>query len=133
MNYGTPAATQYYLMVRVSTKNLGGASNRATDTQERLKIEVQGQVLYDGDLLVGFPGTSNDFSFRLPFHSNGEQLNVLITYNAPNGVDTAGPETYQTVFQVALSDIDQVLDPNGVNCLTSGCPEKTGFDLGLTE
>ena len=60
MNYGLPVATEYYLMVKVSTQNDGGVlSNRVTDTQERLKIEVQGQLLYDGELLVGFPGVPN--------------------------------------------------------------------------
>ena len=98
MNYGAPLAMEYYLIVRVSFQTKAPlSSNRISDTKETLKIEVQGQVLYN-DNLLGDPASFNNLVFKLPFHSNGSQLNVLITYNAPEGVNVNTPTTYQTVF-----------------------------------
>ena len=72
MNYGTPSVMEYYLMVRVSLQTDAPVSvTRQTDTDETLKIEVQGQVLYNDELLAA-NGIAPPYSFKLPFHSNGE-------------------------------------------------------------
>ena len=71
-------------------------------------------------------------SFFIAFHSNGQNLDVKLTYNAPNGISSDGSASNPliTEFQLALVAIENVVDSNTYECLDS-CPKVDGFDTGL--